>query len=128
MCPSADMLRGARRKGALADDDTVHPPRSPRLVWIIVLGALASLFSLLCLMLVALAPNLIYLPWLRQYVDLTGWQFALLSLPFVSLVLAIVIALLAGLGMRVQTSGRPIRFFYLIVALALVAFNLAIIL
>jgi CubicO group peptidase (beta-lactamase class C family) len=126
--PARALLRGTRRKGVPADDATVHPPRSPRLVWISVLGALASLFSLLCLMFVALAPILIYLPWLRPYVDLTWWQFAYLSLPFTSLVLAIVIAMLAGLGIRGHVGRRAIHFYYLIVALALLIFNLVIIL
>jgi hypothetical protein len=79
-------------------------------------------------MFVAIAPHLIYLSWLRPYVDLTWWQFALLSLPYISLVLAILIALLAGVGMRGHTGRRAIRVYYLIVALALLAFNLAIIL
>jgi hypothetical protein len=126
--PARALLRRTRRKGAPGEDAAVQPPRSPRLVWIAVLGALASLFSLLCLTLVALAPNLIYLSWLRPYVDLTWWQFALLSLPYVSLALAILIASLAGLGMRAQTGRRAVRVYYLIVALALLAFNLAIIL
>ncbi|HEU0293071.1 MAG TPA: hypothetical protein VFR47_10075 [Anaerolineales bacterium] len=79
-------------------------------------------------MFVALAPNLIYLPWLRPYVDLTWWQFALLSLPFASLALAIELTLLAGLGMRGHTESRAIHSYYLLVALALLIFNLAIIL
>jgi hypothetical protein len=68
------------------------------------------------------------MPWLRPYVDLTWWQFAILSLPYVSLLFASVIALMAGSGMRNQTESRAIRIYYLIVALALLTFNLAIIL
>jgi hypothetical protein len=75
---------------------------------------------------IAVVPNLIYIPWPRPYLDLTWWQFTLLSLPFVSVVLAIMIALLAVLSMRDHTGGRVIRFYYLIVALALLIFNLAI--
>jgi hypothetical protein len=97
-------------------------------IWLGVLGALASLFSLLCLTLVALFPILIYRPWLRPYVDLTWWQFAFLSLPYVGLVLGIVIASLAGLGMRGHTGWRAIHVYYLIVGLALLVFNWAIIL
>jgi hypothetical protein len=92
------------------------------------LGTLASLFSLLCLTLVALVPLLIYLPWLPPYVDLTWWQFAYLSLPFISLGLAIVIASLAGLGIRGHVGRRAIHFYYLLVALALLIFNLALLL
>jgi hypothetical protein len=60
-------------------------------------------------------------------VDLLWWQFALLSLPFISPVLAIIIALISGLGMRSYTNGRAIRWYYLTVALALLGFNLALI-
>jgi CubicO group peptidase (beta-lactamase class C family) len=126
--PVRALIRGTRRKGAQANDATVHPPHSPRLIWIGVLGVLASLFSLLCLIFVAIAPILIHLPWLHPYVDLTWWQFAYLSLPFVSLVLAMVIASLAGLGIRGHVGRRAIHFYYLIVALALLTFNLSILL
>jgi len=51
-----------------------------------------------------------------------------LDLPFINLLLAIVIALLASLGLRSSIRERPYRFYYLIVVLALVAFNLTIIL
>jgi CubicO group peptidase (beta-lactamase class C family) len=126
--PARALFRRTRRKGAPGEAATVHPPRGPGLVWMGVLGALASLFGLLCLMVVAIAPTLIYLTWLRPYVDLTWWQFALLSLPYIGLVLGILIAALAGLGMRGQAGRRAIRVYYLIVALALLAFNLAILL
>ena len=93
-----------------------------------MLSGLASLSSLFCMGMIAFIPNLVYVPWPRPYSDLTWWQFALLRLPFVSLVLAIVIVLLAGLGMRGYTGGRPMRLYYCFVALALLALNLAIIL
>jgi hypothetical protein len=70
---------------------------------------------------------LTYIPFLRPYVDLLWWQYVLLSLPFISLLFAIVIAGMAGLGMRSQTEARAIRFYYLTVALALLGFNLALI-
>ena len=52
----------------------------------------------------------------------------LLSLPFVSVVLAIMIALLAGPITRSHAWARTTRLYYLSVALALLAFNAAIIL
>ena len=68
-----------------------------------------------------------YVPWPRPYSDLPWWQFALLSLPFASLVLALVIALLTGLWITNQTEGRKIRLYYLGIALALLIFNLALV-
>jgi CubicO group peptidase (beta-lactamase class C family) len=126
--PTRLLIQRIRRKGGPADAAMVRPLRNSWLVGISVSSALASLFSLLCLMMVALFPILLYMPWLHPYVDLTWWQFTLLSLPFVSLTLAIVIVLLTGLSMRGHVGGRAIRFYYLIVTLALVAFNLDIIL
>jgi hypothetical protein len=64
-----------------------------------------------------------YVPWPRLYVDLSWWQFGVLSLPFVSLVLAIVVVLLCGLSLRNHTGARSIRLYYFVVALALLAFN-----
>jgi hypothetical protein len=126
--PTRLLIQRIRRKGGPADAAMVRPLRNSWLVGISVSSALASLFSLLCLMMVALFPILLYMPWLHPYVDLTWWQFTLLSLPFVSLTLAIVIVLLTGLSMRGHVGGRAIRFYYFIVTLALVAFNLDIIL
>jgi len=126
--PTRFLIQRIRRKGGPADAAMVRPLRNSWLVGVSVSSALSSLFSLLCLMMVALFPILISMPWHPPYVDLTWWQFALLSLPYVSVVLGIVTALLAGLSLRIHTGGRAIRFYYLIVALALVAFNLALIL
>jgi hypothetical protein len=92
------------------------------------LAGLASLFSLLCLVAVTFIPNMIYVPWPRPYTDLTGWQFALLSLPFASLLLGIGIALLVGLTIRSSSWDRATRVYYVIVAVSLIAFNLLIIL
>jgi CubicO group peptidase (beta-lactamase class C family) len=92
------------------------------------LAGLASLFSLLCLVAVTFIPNMVYVPWPRPYANLTGWQFALLSLPFDGLLLGIVIALLVGLTIRSSSWERATRVYYVIVAVSLIAFNLLIIL
>ena len=84
---------------------------------------MASLFSLLCLVIVALIPNLIYIPWPRPYADLAWWQVAGMSLPFISLLLAVVIALLSILAIRNRASARAAHIYYFIAALALIAFN-----
>jgi hypothetical protein len=125
-------IRRFRRENVSVDSVAIRPPLSSRLVWSGILAALASLFSLLFLIMIALIPNMIYLlaslPLWRPYVDLPWWQFAILSLPYVSLTFAAVIALMAGLRLRSKRDGRTIRFYYLLVSMALLAFNLAIIL
>jgi CubicO group peptidase (beta-lactamase class C family) len=130
--PVRALIRRNRRKNASVEAVAGRPPLSSRLVWSGILAALASLLSLLFLIIIALTPNMIYLlaslPLWRPYADLLWWQFALLSLPYINLTLAIVIASLVTRSMQGHTGERTNRFYYLIVALALVAFNLAIIL
>jgi hypothetical protein len=130
--PVRALIRRIRWKNASVDAVAIRPPLSSRLTWSGILAALASLFSLLFLIIIALTPNMVYIlasiPLWRPYVDLTWWQFAILSLPYVSLMLAIVIALLTILNSRNYTERHAVRFYYLIVALALLTFNLAIIL
>jgi len=130
--PLRGLIQRMRRKTTSVESVTVRSPHTPALQWAGTLAAVASLLSLPLLVIIALIPNMVYIvvsiPFMRPYVDLTWWQFALLSLPFVNLTLAIVIVLLTGLSMRGHVGGRAIRFYYLIVTLALVAFNLDIIL
>jgi hypothetical protein len=81
---------------------------------------------------IALTPNMIHmlasLPLTRPYVDLAWWQFAILSLPYVNLAFAFVIVLMTSLRLRSESDGRTICLYYLIVSMAVLAFNLAIIL
>jgi CubicO group peptidase (beta-lactamase class C family) len=106
----------------------IGSPRSRWLKWMGILAGLASLSSLVCMAIIAFIPNLLYVPWPRPYVDLLWWQFGILSLPFISLVLAIVVVLLYGLSLRNHPGARSIRLYYFVVALALLAFNAATIL
>jgi CubicO group peptidase (beta-lactamase class C family) len=130
--PARALIRRVRRKNASVDAMAVQPPTSSRLVWSGILAALASLLSLLLIIMIALTPNMIHmlasLPWTRPYVDLLWWQFAILSLPYLSLAFALVIVLMAGLRLRSESDGRTICLYYLIVSMALLAFNVAILL
>jgi CubicO group peptidase (beta-lactamase class C family) len=125
--PVRAVLRLLRRKRTHPGDSSSSPQRSRGLVGLSILAALTSFFSLFCLLLVALVPNLIYLPWPLPFMDLTWWQFALVGLPFINLVLAIGMALMAALTMRNYAWARAIHRYYLAVGLALLAFNLALI-
>jgi CubicO group peptidase (beta-lactamase class C family) len=124
------LIRRIRRKNASVDSVAIRPPLSSRLVWSGILAALASLFSLLFLIIIALTPNMIYilasLPLWRPYVDLLWWQFAILSLPYISLTFAVVIALITGLLLKSKRNQRAICFYYLFVAIVLLTFNLSI--
>jgi CubicO group peptidase (beta-lactamase class C family) len=129
--PVRALIRRNRRKTASVEAVAGRPPFSSRLVWSAILAALASLLSLLFLIIIALTPNMIYilasLPLWRPYVDLLWWQFALLSLPYISLVCALVIVLMTGLRLRSKSDGRTICLYYLIVSMALLTFNVSII-
>jgi hypothetical protein len=102
--------------------------RNHWLTWIQTLSGIASFFSLFSLGFIAFIPNLVYVPWPHPYADLPWWQHSFLRLPLVSLVLVVVIALLSVLSIRNHTERRPIPPYYFIVALALLTFNLAILL
>jgi hypothetical protein len=128
--PVRALMRRIRRENASVDAIAVQPQPSSQLIWSGILAALASLFSLLFLIIIALIPHMIYilasLPLWRPYVDLPWWQFAILSLPYVSLMFAVVIALMTGLLLRSKRNKRAICFYYLIVAIVLLTFNLSI--
>jgi hypothetical protein len=126
--PVRALIRKLRRKQAPVDVATAAAASNLLLKWSAVLAALASLFSLFCLAIIAFIPNLIYVPWPRPYADLLWWQSGLLDLPFVNLLLAVMIALLAGFGLKSSIGRRSNRLYYLTVVPALLAFNLAIIL
>lgn len=127
--PLRVLIRRVRQKKVSMDVDDIRKPLNPRLVWTRMLAALVSFFSLFILILIILIPNgiyiLSYIPLMHPYVDLLWWQFALLSLPYASLLFALVMALMAILSLRNQKAER---LYYLIVAIALLVFNLAIIL
>ena len=125
--PVRALVRKIRRKSAPVEAGILPPRRNPWLIGSGVTGALASLLSLFCLALIAIIPNLVYFPWPRPFVDLLWWQYALLSLPFVNLLLAVGIILVAVLLMRSYARVRAIRWYLFVVGLALLMFNLAII-
>ncbi len=118
--PVRSLARRIRKRSASA-----LPSGAQRSSWLVAAGtlaALASLLSLLCLVIIGLIPNLIYFPWPRPYIDLTWWQFALVGTPFISLGLAVGITLIAGLALR----GRSVRWYFLVVALALLIFDVVV--
>lgn len=124
------LTRKIRRKNASEDSASVRPRLSSRLVWSGTLAALASLFSLLFLTVIALTPNMVYIlasiPLTRPYVDLPWWQFVILSLPYVSLVFAFGILLTTSMGLSSQKNERGLSLYYGAVSLVLVSFNLII--
>jgi CubicO group peptidase (beta-lactamase class C family) len=95
---------------------------APRL-WIEVIAALASFFSLFCLALIVLVPNLVHVRWPIPYLDLAWWQFALVGLPFASLLLGIGVTLASALAVKDHAGKHSAKGYILAVGLALIAFN-----
>jgi len=130
--PVRALFRRTRRKSESENADIISSSRNLWLIWMGIFAVLASLFSLLILIIILLIPNGMYIlaniPLMRPYMDLLWWQIVLLSLPYASLLFALVMALMAILSLRDQEAKRAIHFYYLIVAIALLAFNLATIL
>ena len=126
--PVHPLLQRVRRKNSPMFGSVGGSSRNHWLTWIETLSGLAAFFSLFCMGFIVFIPNLVYVPWPHPYSDLPWWQHSFLRLPFLSLVLAIVIALLTVLRLRNYTERRAIHLPYFIVALALLTFNLAILL
>ena len=124
--PLRAVLRLIRRKRLGGNAGGSDPQLFRRLPWVGILAALASLFSLFCLALIAFLPNLIYVPWPRPFVDLLWWQFVLVGLPFVNLVLTVGTVLAAVLWRGKYAWTHTTFRYYLAVGLALLAFNLVI--
>lgn len=116
------LRRGSRRKDA-APTPARRVTMSRWLMCAGILAVLASLFGLVCLVIIALVPNLIYIPWPHPFVDLTWWQFALIGLPFASLPLAVGVILLAALAIRKSSGAVATHWYFLAVGLVLLAFN-----
>ncbi len=126
--PIRALIEGLRKKKAPVSNSAVRSARNPWLVWASASAALASLFSLVCLAVIAFVPNLIYLPWPHPFTDLLWWQKALLDLPFASLVCSAGIILIALIFIRNIAWRRANRWVTCLVGLALMAFNLVILL
>ena len=130
--PLRALKRRIRQRRDSADVAAVRPPRNSLRIWTELLAALASLFGVFYLILIAQTPNMVYflaaIPFPRPYVDLLWSQFAMLSLPYISLIFGAVIAVMAGQITRSHAWARTTGLYYFIVALALLAFNMAIIL
>ena len=130
--PLRALKRRIRQNSDSAGITTVRLPRSSLRIWTELLAALASLFGVFYLILIAQTPNMVYflaaIPFLRPYVDLLWWQFAVLSLPYIGLIFAVGIAVMAGLRLRDKQDGRTICFYYWFVSITLLSFNLAILL
>jgi CubicO group peptidase (beta-lactamase class C family) len=64
------------------------------------LMALASLLSLVCIVLVVIVPYMIYLPWPHPFTEMNLWQHVLLYLPYISMAVALIAAVLAGVAYK----------------------------
>ena len=85
--PVRALIRKIRRDTTPAGGATIRIPRNPWLEGVRLLVWLGSLFSLFCLVCLALVPNLVYIPWPHPFIDLLWWQFALVGMPFANLLI-----------------------------------------
>jgi len=127
--PARAAIRLIRRKNSRANTAVPVTSSSRWLVLAGILAALASLFSLFSLVIIKIFPNLMYVPWPLPYVDLAWWQFCLMSMPFASLLLAVVdVGLLASLAIKNNIWKRSAAWYSIPITLVLFAFDLVVIL
>jgi CubicO group peptidase (beta-lactamase class C family) len=88
-----------------------------------VLMAMAALVSLVCMALVLIAPNMIYLPWPHPFVEMNLWQHILFYSPYISLVVAVITAVLAGLAYKRHGLTPFLGRYFALTVLATLAFN-----
>ncbi len=94
--------------------------------WTWLLACLAGILGLVCLAFIARIPNLIDVPWPVPWHELEWYQFAGMSMPYIALALAVGAAALIAIAWKQSRNGRGIRVYFTIAVLALLVFNLAI--
>jgi CubicO group peptidase (beta-lactamase class C family) len=123
--PLRSLIRGIRQK-KIPSAKAIQTTGSAQMVYAGVAAGIASFFSLLCLIVFVLVPNLVYFSWPHPYAELTLWQHLLFYLPYISIVLAGLAALLAVLASKNNFLVRFMRIYFLITILVLLVFNIAI--
>ncbi|HZD56879.1 MAG TPA: serine hydrolase [Anaerolineales bacterium] len=122
--PIRALISGMRRKRAGAGSATTTVAGRWK-VWAWGLIALASLFGLFCVMVILIIPNMVYFSWPRPYPELAFWQQLLIRLPYISLTVAGMAALLTGLALKNHSLEHFMRLYFLIAILVLLVFNIA---
>ncbi len=91
------------------------------------MAATAASFSLVCLALITLVPNLIYVPWPAAHRELYSPALAaVMILPYADIALAGGAALLTTVAWGKRNGTRAMRTHLALVATALLAFNVVI--
>jgi len=109
-----------RRRLATAPDQAKSSGWVPYAAGLTVMAALGCL---VCLAMVVMIPNMIYLPWPRPYTELNLWQHVLLYLPYISLGMAMMVALLAGAAYRKRGLRGFMGGYFVMAVVVVVAFN-----
>lgn len=122
------LIHRVRRKRDTAISSSTVSSRNGWFTAAGILAVLTSFFSLFCLLLIAIYPNLVYFPWPLPYIDMTWWQFTLVGMPFINLALGFSVALIAGYALRRHTVDPFVRWYYFAVGLAFLTFNMTILL
>ena len=123
--PIRSVILGIQRK-RVREYPVAKAPGGTLKVWAWGLIALASLLSLFSVVLLLLIPNMVYFSWPSPYKELVFWQQLLFRLPFVSLAVVGIAALLTVLAYKTNLLERFMRIYFPIAILVLLAFNIAI--
>jgi len=115
-----------RRQKIIPSANKAKSISDAQIVYATVVVGISSFFSLLCLMVLVVIPNMVYFSWPHPYTELKLWQHLLLYLPYISMLLAGLAAVLAMLASKNSSLVRFMRNYFLITILALLAFNIAI--
>jgi CubicO group peptidase (beta-lactamase class C family) len=116
-------LRQAIRRGKSATGTAAQAMKTSWLAIAAGMILLAALTSLVCLVLVVFIPNMIYLPWPHPYVELKLWQKVLFDLPYISLAVAVLAALLSFVGYKRHGLTPFLGAYLAVTVLVLLAFN-----
>jgi CubicO group peptidase (beta-lactamase class C family) len=120
--PTRALVRRLRRKKA----STVTPTSTKENVWLAYTAVpilLTSIISLICFVLVAFIPNLVYFPWPHPYAEMNLWQHVLLYMPYISLGMAACAAILVVIATLKRGLTPFFRAYFILSVVASLVFN-----
>jgi hypothetical protein len=85
---------------------------------------MASLLSLICVVLEVLIPNLMYFRWPHPFAEMNLWQHVLLDLPYISLGITAISAILAGVAYKKKAITPSLGAYFGATVLAALVFNI----
>jgi CubicO group peptidase (beta-lactamase class C family) len=121
--PIEALLRMIRRRKADPAAAT-HAKSSVWLAYFVGSMVMASLLSLICVVLEVLIPNLMYFRWPHPFAEMNLWQHVLLDLPYISLGITAISAILAGVAYKKKAITPSLGAYFGATVLAALVFNI----